>query len=426
MRRRHFLASVLALATVPLTASPTLAQSTSLFGTPTLSFTSAPEAGFDPGRLAKAFQFVQKRVSSGLVPGAVLLVARHGCIAGWHAFGQIDRRGGAMRRDAIFDLESISKVVATAPAVMLLVESGVLHLDDPVARYLPNFAAHGKGSITIRDMLRFTSGLDVDAAFQDTSTPRATPAQVAHAWQVQLSQTTVYPTNSQVLYSDLTFRTLGHLIEKVTHMRLDQFVRKHIWEPLRLGSTHYFPNVPSHPLLDRVTGTRYSQLRHRYLRGEMADEQDWWLGGIVGCDSVFSDAYDLAVFNQMMLNGGAYGHTRILQPQTVAAMTRNETPHVLSQRHDYLDGLLYSPKGYGWELSVDPRFNPGGHGFGPAAYGKSGGAGTFMWIDPRRQLMAVYLTNYVEPQPFTQSGWDQLVTDIAPDTLFDLVAAATH
>ncbi len=105
MRRRHFLASALALATVPLTASPTLAQSTSLFGAPTLSFTSAHEAGFDPGRLAKAFQFVQKRVSSGLVPGAVLLVARHGCIAGWHAFGQIDRRGGAMRRDAIFDLE---------------------------------------------------------------------------------------------------------------------------------------------------------------------------------------------------------------------------------------------------------------------------------------------------------------------------------
>jgi len=394
-------------------------------GAPTLSSASPTDAGFDPVALDAAFAFIRGRVAAGLVPGAVALVARHGRIAAWRAYGVIDRRGGAMRPDALFDLESISKVVATAPAVMTLAERGVLDLDAPVARYLPAFAARGKASITVRDMLRYAAGLDVDVAFQDTRTPRASADQVARAWALMLRQAPVVPPRSQVLYSDLTYRTLGHLVEAVTGERLDRFVRRALWAPLGLASTAYFPAVPAAPLLSRVAGTRYSALRRRWLRGEMADEQDWWLGGVVGCDSVFSDAYDLAVFNQMMLNGGAYGAVRLLRPETVAAMTRDQTPRVAPQRRDYLDGLLLTPKGYGWELSVDPRKSPGGTGFGPAAFGKSGGAGTFMWVDPRRQLMAIYLTNYGEPQPFTQVGWDKLVADIAPFRFFDLVAGAT-
>jgi CubicO group peptidase (beta-lactamase class C family) len=369
---------------------------------------------------------VQRRVQSGRIPGAVLLVARNGKIAEWRAFGKIDRRGGAMTPDAIFDLESISKVLATAPSIMILAQRGLIHLDDPVAKYLPAFAANGKGAITIRDMLRYSAGLDVDVAFQQANTRRATPAQKATAWHTMLTQKTVYTPGTQVLYSDLTYRILGHLIEKVTHERLDRFVRDNIWKPLGMTSTYYFPNPPAQPLLSRVAGTRYSKQRHMWLRGEMADEQDWWLGGIVGCDSVFSDAYDLATFDQMMLNGGAYGNVRILPDSVVAAMTRDETPHVLQQRHDWLDGLLLSPKGYGWELSVDQRWSPGGHAFGKAAFGKSGGAGTFMWIDPRRQLIAVYLTNYGEPQPFTESGWNKLVWSINPAHVFDLIARATR
>ncbi len=381
---------------------------------PTLTFAAPAQAGFDSGALDAAFAVIRDRVDVGTIPGAVALVARHGRIAAWRAYGLIDRRGGAMRPDAIFDLESISKVVATAPAVMTLVERGVLALDAPVARYLPAFAAHGKGAVTVRDMLRYSAGLDVDVAFQDTSTGRASADQVARAWALMLRQAPVAPPRSQVLYSDLTYRTLGHLVETVTGERLDRFVRRTLWQPLGLASTHYFPTVPAAPLLSRAAGTRYSTLRHRYLRGEMADEQDWWLGGIVGCDSVFSDAYDLAVFDQMMLNGGAYGPVRLLRPETVAAMTRDQTPRVAPQRRDYLDGLLLTPKGYGWELSIDPRMSPGGSAFGRAAFGKSGGAGTFMWLDPRRQLIAIYLTNYGEPQPFTQAGWDKLVAAIAP------------
>lgn len=340
---------------------------------PTLSSAPPAAAGLDPAALDAAFAFIQDRVAAGTIPGAVALVARHGSIAAWRAYGRIDRRGGAMRPDALFDLESISKVVATAPAIMALVERGVLDLTAPVARYLPAFAAHGKAGITVRDMLRYSAGLDVDVAFQDTSTPRASARQAARAWALMLRQAPVVPPRSQVLYSDLTYRTLGHLIETVTGERLDRFVRRTLWAPLGLASTTYFPTVPAEPLLSRVAGTRYSALRRRFLRGEMADEQDWWLGGIVGCDSVFSDAYDLAVFNQMMLNGGAYGSVRLLRPQTVAAMTQNQTPRVAPQRRDYLDGLLLTPKGYGWELSVDPRTSPGGTGFGRAAFGKSGG-----------------------------------------------------
>jgi CubicO group peptidase (beta-lactamase class C family) len=376
--------------------------------------------------LERAFDFVQRRVARGVIPGGVLLVARNGKIAEWRAYGKIARRGGAMGPDAIFDLESISKVVATAPAVLQLVEQGRIHLNDPVARYLPQFAANGKESVTIRDMLRYVSGLDVDIAFQDPHTARATPAQRAAAWHLMLTQKPVYTPRSQVLYSDLDYRILGHLVERVTGMRLDRYVRTHIWRPLGMTSSYYFPTVPKRPLLNRVAGTRYSTVRHRFLRGEMADEQDWWLGGIVGCDSVFSDAYDLAVFDQTMLNGGAYGQARILRPATVAAMTRDQTPRVSQRRVAFIDGLLLGPKGYGWELSVDPRKSSGGHLFGRAAFGKSGGAGTFMWMDPRRQLIAVYLTNYGEPQPFTGPAWNKLVRDIAPFHVFDLVAQSAR
>ncbi len=393
---------------------------------PTLTFAAPARAGFDPAALDAAFTFIRDRVDAGTVPGAVALVAREGRIAAWRAYGQIDRRGGVMRPDALFDLESISKVVATAPTVMMLVERGVLHLDAPVARYVPAFAVHGKESVTVRDMLRYSAGLDVDVTFQDTRTSRASASQATRAWALMLRQAPVVPPRSQVLYSDLTYRILGHLIETVTGERLDRFVSRNMWAPLGLASTHYFPTVPADPLLHRVAGTRYSALRRRYLRGEMADEQDWWLGGIVGCDSVFSNAYDLAVFDQMMLNGGAYGDIRLLRPETVAAMTRDQTPRVAPQRRDYLDGLLLTPKGYGWELSADPRMSPGGAAFGRDAFGKSGGAGTFMWLDPHRQLMAIYLTNYGEPQPFTQAGWNKLVADIAPFRFFDLVAGATR
>lgn len=428
-RRRALALAAGAAATVALTPDGRHALASAPRGglpaAPTLTFTTPAEAGLDPSALDAAFAFIGGRVAAGTIPGAVALVARNGHIAAWRAYGQIDRRGGAMRPDAIFDLESISKVVATAPSIMLLAERGMLDLDAPVARYLPAFAARGKAGITIRDMLRYSAGLDVDVTFQDTSTPRASASQAAHAWALMLRQAPVVPPRSQVLYSDLTYRTLGHLIETVTGERLDRFVRRTLWAPLGLGSTFYFPTVPAAPLLGRVAGTRYSAPRRRFLRGEMADEQDWWLGGIVGCDSVFSDAYDLAVFNQLMLNGGAYGTVRVLRPETVAAMTRDQTPRVAPQRRDYLDGLLLTPKGYGWELSVDPRTSPGGSGFGSAAFGKSGGAGTFMWLDPRRQLMAIYLTNYGEPQPFTGAGWDKLVADIAPFHFFDLVAAAT-
>src|SRR5919202_6818561 len=140
---------------VTLSVFPTIASAEPSRGGPavatTLSFASPTAAGLNPTRLDSAFSFVRARVANGTIPGAVLLVARNGRIAEWRAYGKIDRRGGAMRTDAIFDLESISKVVATATGIMMLVERGRVHLTDPVARYLPAFAQNGKGAITIGD-----------------------------------------------------------------------------------------------------------------------------------------------------------------------------------------------------------------------------------------------------------------------------------
>jgi CubicO group peptidase (beta-lactamase class C family) len=362
-------------------------------------------------RIEDTLARIQRRVNDGLFPGAVALIARRGIIVAHRAFG--NKVAGAtdpVALDTLFDLESMSKVLATSTAAMILVEQGVIALHDPVAKYLPAFAAKGKGAITIRDLLRYSSGLPVDNQFLDDRDR-------ARVWQLMAQTPLEYPTGTKVLYSDLGYRLLGRTLEVAAGMDLNALAQARIWGPLGMNDTTYNPPAS---LVSRVAATAHSSARGYLVRGEVQDEQDFALGGIVGCDGVFSTALDIAVFCQMMLNGGRYGGIQILSRQTAAEMVTCQTPQVTAEQTDVspISNLLETPKGYGWELFAR-RFSSGGMRLRPGSYGKAGGAGTFMWIDPSRELFGVILTNHGLPVPFEEPGWNKLIDNVGCAEFFD-------
>ncbi len=386
----------------------------------TLADGRAGDVGMDAEALEDAFARVARRATDGRYPGAVALVARRGIVVGERAFGvRLAGSSEATTTDTLYDLESMTKVLATATAAMLLADRGKLSLTAPVARYLPGFAANGKGGVLVRDLLRYSSGLPIDNQKVDTD-------DVAAIWRFMEETPLEYPTGSQVEYSDLGYRLLGRVIEAVAGMSLDAFAKREIWGPLGMRDTTF---NPSGALVARcaATGPGSLNLRPGPLRGSVQDDQDWKVGGIVGCDGAFATARDVAIFSQMILNGGSYGDVRLLPKKLVAAMVANQTPQVTEAAtdQDATTNLLFTPKGYGFELWTH-RFSPGGMRLSPGSYGKSGGAGTFMWIDPKRELIAILLTNHGLPVPFDQPGWNLLIDEVAVAEFCDGVVNAVR
>lgn len=377
----------------------------------------SPESvGLCSDRVEDVFARVSRRVTDGLFPGAVALIARRGRVVGHRAFGtRVRGEDEPVTLDTLFDLLSITKVLATSTSAMILVQDGVLRLNDRIADFVPGFAANGKRAVKVRDMLRYTSGLPLDSQFLDD--PDA-----ERVWQRMAEAPLEYVPGTQVLYSDLTYRLLGRVIEAASGMDLDTFAKARIWGPLGMRDTTFNPSAA---LIHRTAATGFSELRGRVVRGEVQDDQDYALGGVVGCDGVFSTARDIAVFCQMMLNGGRYGGVRILSHQAAAAMVSNQTPEVRAADTDVspLSNLLLTPKGYGWELATH-RFSNGGMRIGRTAYGKAGGTGTFLWIDPRRELFGVLLTNHGLPTPFDEPGWNRMLDSVGSAEFFDGIVNA--
>ncbi|WP_437319015.1 serine hydrolase domain-containing protein [Sorangium sp. So ce385] len=416
--RRHFLQGMTQLAAVAA-AAPALG-SDPWRGTPCTTLTPGrPEdVSMSSERLEDVFARIQRRVRDGLFPGATALVARHGVVVGHRAFGsKVAGADEPVTLDTIFDLQSMTKVLSTAASALALVQEGVIQLSDPVASYLPEFAANGKGGISVYDMLRYSAGLPMDNQFLDEPDDET-------VWRLMAETPLEYPTGTSVLYSDLTYRLLGRMIEAAAGDDLDAVARARVWEPLGMNDTMYNP-PPA--LLERIAATGYSPLRGYVVRGEVQDEQDFALGGITGCDGVFSTAMDIAVFCQMIMNGGAYGGAEVLRPDLVRKMKKNNTPQVTAAATDTspINNLLLTPKGLGWELWTR-RFSNGGMRLSPRAYGKAGGAGTFVWVDPDLQIIGVLLTNHGLPQPFDEIGWNRMLDNIGCAEFFDGIINAVH
>lgn len=365
--------------------------------------------------IAEVFARIDARIHAGRFPGATAIICRRGKIVGEHAAGQRVRGGNdPMTMDTIFDMMSVTKVMSTAISAMVLLDQGKLKLEDLVITYLPEFTGKDKERVTIRQMLSYSAGLPLENNFYDGS-----PDEI---WKKMAATKLDYEPGTSVMYSDLTYRLLGKIIEKVSGKRLDEFARENVWNPLGMTNTMYAPPAQVHA---RIAATGPTERRKEMVRGVVQDDQDFLLGGVVGCDGLFSTAKDAAVFAQMVLNGGIYNGKRILSPALTAEMVKNQTPFVDVAQTDksLLENLLLTPKGYGWELST-PRFSNGGTRMSPTAYGKAGGTGTFMWIDPPRQIVAVLLTNHGLPVPFDEPGWNKLLEETGCAEFFNGVMAA--
>ena len=321
-----------------------------------------------------------------LYAGAVTLLGHDGHVVARRASGNALRYAdGAgtelpadqwvpMREDTIFDMASVSKLF-TSILVMQQIERGAIRLEEPVATYLPAFAANGKGSITVRQLLTHTSGLKpwmpLWSGWPDKDSRIAAVLDVAPT----------SPPGTAYVYSDLNLITLGVLLERQTGLGLDQLVRERITVPLAMKDTGYNPD-PS--LRHRVAATEFQASPPRgMVWGEVHDENAWSLGGVAGHAGVFSTAQDMAILAQSMLNGGTYAGHRILAPESVQRMTANDNAAFPGHSH-----------GLGFEL--DQRWYMGGLS-SPTTAGHTGYTGTSIVIDTMSRSFAIVLSNRVHP-----------------------------
>lgn len=316
-----------------------------------------------------------REIAAGHVPGAVVLVGQQGKVVYRQAFGAMSLvpTQTPMRPDAIFDIASLTKVVATTTAVMQLVEAGRIRLDDPVAAYWPDFGAAGKASITVRQLLSHTSGLrpDIDPAARWSGHAGAL-AQIA-------ADHPIHPPGTQFIYSDINFIVLGELVYRVSGEPLDVYAQRHIFAPLRMTDTGFAPPA-AHRARIVPTDRQDGVLRW----GEVQDPTSYRMGGVAGHAGVFSTADDLARFARMLLDGGTVDGHRILRRETIAEMTR---PIALP------GGVR---RGLGWDIA-SPFAAGMDAAFGPGGFGHTGYTGTLLWIDPATRSFLILLTSRLHP-----------------------------
>jgi uncharacterized protein YbbC (DUF1343 family) len=332
------------------------------------------DVGMNAARLAWIEPLVAQAIRAKRLPGCVVLIARHGRVAYFRAFGdrQIEPARVAMTTDTVFDMASLTKPLATATSVMILAERRKLRIEDPVAKYLPNFAQQGKDKITIEQLLTHQGGLVPDNAVKDyLDGPQK-------AWQRIDALKLQYSPGSKFVYSDVGYLVLGELVHRVSGQPIDDFSRDNIFRPLGISETGYLPAVE---LRQRAAPTERRD--GKWIQGEVHDPRAFHLGGVAGHAGLFSTADDLAVYAQMMLGRGDYGGARILAAETVRQMT---TPRDVA-------GKL---RGLGWDIRSGYSINRG-ELYSPLAFGHGGFTGTVLWIDPQLDLTVVFLSNRLHP-----------------------------
>lgn len=329
-------------------------------------------------------QVVEQGVADGAFPGAALLVGRSDRIEYARGFGRLtaDPDSPSVDLDTLYDLASLTKVIATTTATMILVEEARLDLDAPVSRYLPAFASNGKDSVRIRDLLLHCSGLS--PVFPGGFVPYATAHQLPRDRDAIVAevcaQPLIYPTGERSSYSDLGIIALGAVLEGIAGERLDRFVARRVFEPLGMASTLF---GPSPTLWARVAPTERDAWRGHLVRGEVHDECAWMMGGVAPHAGLFSTARDLGRFGQMLLNQGELDGQRIVRAETLAYFVRR-------------DGTVpESTRALGWD-TASPTSSSGPR-LSPDAFGHTGFTGTSVWVDPRRDRFVVFLTNRVYP-----------------------------
>ena len=339
-----------------------------------------------PAEFARIAPVVEGAIARRELPGAVVLVGRGDDIIYHHAFGDraVEPAREAMTEDTIFDVASLTKVVATTTSVMQLVEQGSIRLNDRVTQFIPEFGKNGKSDITIRQLLTHTSGLAPDLPLEvefngsDEAIRRA----------IELPPGA--PPGQRFIYSDINFFVLGDIVRRVSGERIDRYASEHVFVPLGMRDTMFLPPESLRPRIAPTERCRpvawpCGDASVAFLRGVVHDPTARRMDGVAGHAGVFSTAADLSKFCRMLLAGGRLGSVRVLSPATVAAMTSPATPIGMKD-----------VRGLGWDLDSTYSSNRGDL-FPFGSFGHTGFTGTSLWLDPRSQSYVIFLSNRVHP-----------------------------
>ena len=335
-----------------------------------LPLRSPTTVGMSAERLASVDRVVLSGITAGGYPGAAVIVGRGGYAVVKRGYGHLGWTADSPPADehSIYDLASLTKVVGTTAAVMILYDEGKIDLDAPVRHYLPAFSGGLKDRVTVRQLLEHRSGLPPG---RDLWRSASSPAEARR----QVLETPLYCHPGDCYeYSDLGADVLGFMVETVSGERMDAFLAQRVYGPLGMNDTYFRPPAP---LRNRIAPTEVAPPRGYPLRGEVHDENAYALGGVAGHAGLFSSAADLSIFAQTLLNGGQYAGVRVFADSTVRLFTRRAA----------------GTRALGW----DTCNNSGSCGslMGENAFGHTGFTGTSLWIDPERNMFVVLLTNRV-------------------------------
>lgn len=339
-------------------------------------------AGIDLNRLDAIAPLVEDAIRDRKLPGAVVLIGRGDALIYQKAIGNraVEPATEAMTIDTMFDLASLTKVVATTTSIMKLLEDGKIRLNDRVSSFIPGFERHDKAGITIRHLMTHTSGLRPDLDLADAWTG------YDHAIELAIDEVPTSLPGARFVYSDINYILLGEIVKRVSGTPLDEFAAKNVFAPLGMKDTMFRPPASLRPRIaptERCTAPCEPGMT--VLRGVVHDPTARRMGGVAGHAGLFSTAADLSIFCRMLLDGGRYNGVRILAPLTVAKMTSPAT----GSRDPNIRGL-------GWDIDSSYSSNRG-ELLPIGSFGHTGFTGTSIWIDPATREFVVFLSNRVHP-----------------------------
>ena len=341
----------------------------------TLTASPPAVAGVD-GRLARTLDSIAAAaISHNAASGVAIAVGRYGRLIHLRGYGHTDWAPGseAVNDSSLFDLASLTKVIATTTAAMLLEEGKQLDLDKPVHFYVPELKAKPKAVITSRMLLTHSAGFEAGAPLYKKYRGRA-----AYLKQIN-ARKLVYKPGTGATYSDWDMVVLQAVIERITHTTLDSVVAQRVFTPLGMRDTRFTPNLADAQLRQRIVATEIDSTRGGLLRGTVDDQNAWALGGVAGHAGLFSSARDLAVFAQFLLDGGVYHGRQIVLPETITRWTARQS--------------ALSSRAFGWDTPAPGASS--GRFSSPRSFGHTGFTGTSLWLDPERGIFVVLLMNRI-------------------------------
>lgn len=325
------------------------------------------------GNFTAVDALVQEQVNNEAITGAVLVVGHDGNIVHQKAFGHraVSPKREPMSLDTVFDLASLTKVVATTPCVMRLLQYGQIRLEEPFARHIPEFGANGKENVTIRQMLTHYSGLRPDLDLNPPWEGQEAAFRLAHEEKLQA------PPGAQFVYSDINFLELGELVQQASGLSLDKYAEVHIFQPMGMTHTMFRPPASAKAKIAETLSVD----NKRILRGLVQDPTAERMGGVAGHAGLFSTAGDLAIYAQALID-----RRGILAPDVIEKMITPQTPP-----------NAVEVRGLGWDIDTPFSTNRGAL-LPVGSFGHTGFTGTSMWIDPYSNTYIILLTNSVHPR----------------------------